>query len=356
MPLVAHNTLPTFTRLASEGHTVLTKERAVRQDIRELHIGLLNMMPDAALAATENQFIRLVGNCNQIAQFYVYPFSLPGLPRSDKAAEHIKQHYFTFEELQKKGLDALIISGANVQQPQLTDEPFWGPLTKVMEWSLKNVASTLCSCLATHAIVKQLYGIDRAPLENKKWGVYSHQTIEKDHPLMRNINTRFDAPHSRYNEISSQQFRKAGLSVLAASEEAGAHIAVSRDKFRVVYLQGHPEYDINSLLKEYKREITRYIENDVSELPPLPEHYFNNDAQNIIDNFISSCNECRKHKKALPPFPESALSSCIDNTWGDTGKAIFNNWLGLVYGLTSHDRLKQYMEGVDPKNPLSVKI
>ena len=238
MPLVAHNTLPTFTRLASEGHTVLTKERAVRQDIRELHIGLLNMMPDAALAATENQFIRLVGNCNQIAQFYVYPFSLPGLPRSDKAAEHIKQHYFTFEELQKKGLDALIISGANVQQPQLTDEPFWGPLTKVMEWSLKNVASTLCSCLATHAIVKQLYGIDRAPLENKKWGVYSHQTIEKDHPLMRNINTRFDAPHSRYNEISSQQFRKAGLSVLAASEEAGAHIAVSRDKFRVVYLQG----------------------------------------------------------------------------------------------------------------------
>jgi homoserine O-succinyltransferase len=314
MPLVAHNTLPTFTRLASEGHTVLTKERAVRQDIRELHIGLLNMMPDAALAATENQFIRLVGNCNQIAQFYVYPFSLPGLPRSDKAAEHIKQHYFTFEELQKKGLDALIISGANVQQPQLTDEPFWGPLTKVMEWSLKNVASTLCSCLATHAIVKQLYGIDRAPLENKKWGVYSHQTIEKDHPLMRNINTRFDAPHSRYNEISSQQFRKAGLSVLAASEEAGAHIAVSRDKFRVVYLQGHPEYDINSLLKEYKREITRYIENDVSELPPLPEHYFNNDAQNIIDNFISSCNECREHKKALPPFPESALSSCIDNT------------------------------------------
>ena len=61
-------------------------------------------------------------------------------------------------------------------------------------------------------------------------------------------------------------------------------------------------------------------------------------------------------KRPCLPFPESALDSCIDNTWGDTGKAIFNNWLGLVYGLTSHDRLKQYMDGVDPKNPLDIKI
>jgi len=356
MPLVAHNTLPTFARLASEGHTVLSQERAMRQDIRELHIGLLNMMPDAALAATENQFIRLVGNCNQIAQFYVYPFSLPGLSRSSNAAEHIKKHYFTFEDLQKQGLDALIISGANVQQPSLIDEPFWEPLTKIMEWALENVASTLCSCLATHAIVKKLYGIDRVPLEEKKWGVYSHQTLEKEHPLMRNINTRFDTPHSRYNEISKLQFEKAGLSVLAASEAAGTHIAVSRDQFRVVYLQGHPEYDINSLLKEYKREVIRYTQNEIKEVPPLPEHYFNQAAQNIIDTYIKNVNECKYQEKMLPLFPESALEACIDNTWGDTGKAIFNNWLGLVYGLTSHDRLKQYMDGVDPKNPLGIKI
>ena len=94
MPLVAHNNLPTFSRLSEEGQVVLSKNRAMQQDIRELHIGLLNMMPDAALAATENQFIRLVGNCNQIAQFYVYPFSLPELNRDDKAAEHIKEHYY----------------------------------------------------------------------------------------------------------------------------------------------------------------------------------------------------------------------------------------------------------------------
>lgn len=356
MPLVAHNKLPTFSRLVTQGHTVLSQKRALSQDIRELHIGLLNMMPDAALAATENQFIRLVGNCNQIAQFYVYPFSLPELNRDDKAAEHIKEHYFSFEELKKQGLDALIISGANVQQPLLINEPFWKPLTEVMEWSLENVASTLCSCLATHAIVKQLYNINRSPLEQKKWGVFSHQTIKKEHPLMRDINTRFDAPHSRYNEISKQQFEEAGLTVLAESKQAGAHIAVSADQFRVVYLQGHPEYDINSLLKEYKREVIRYANNELNDPPCFPVNYFNNEAKNIADAHIRDIKNCQQQNKVMPKFPEDELNKCIDNTWGDTGKAIFNNWLGLVYGLTGHDRLQQYMDGVNPKNPLGIKI
>ena len=81
MPIVAHTALPTFDHLRREGQTILAPDRAVQQDIRELHIGLLNMMPDAALRATERQFIRLVGSCNRIAQFYVYPFSLAELNR-----------------------------------------------------------------------------------------------------------------------------------------------------------------------------------------------------------------------------------------------------------------------------------
>ncbi|MEC8956098.1 MAG: homoserine O-succinyltransferase [Pseudomonadota bacterium] len=354
MPLVAHNSLPTFDRLANEGHAVLSKKRAQTQDIRELHIGLLNMMPDAALAATENQFIRLVGNCNQIAQFYVYPFTLTELSRGTEANERIKEHYFSFEELQEKGLDALIVSGANVQQPLLTEEPFWKPLTKVMHWALDNVASTLCSCLATHAIVKQLYNIDRIPLEAKKWGVYSHRAVTKNHPILRNINTRFDAPHSRYNEINKAQLESAGLSVLAESEDAGVHIAVSHDQIRAVYLQGHPEYDVNSLLKEYKREVTRFSNNEIEEAPPFPENYFTDTAKEIANLHIAELIEAKNNSETAPAFPENQLNKHIDNTWGDTGKAIFNNWLGLVYGLTSHNRREQFMEGIDPKNPLGM--
>ena len=113
----------------------MSLDRAQRQDIRELHIGLLNMMPDAALSATEQQFIRLVGSSNQIAQFYVYPFSLPELNRGEPANAHIDEHYFNFDSLQEAGLDALIITGANVANPSLEQEDFWSPLIEVVRWA-----------------------------------------------------------------------------------------------------------------------------------------------------------------------------------------------------------------------------
>jgi homoserine O-succinyltransferase len=143
MPLVAHSKLPTFSDLRNQGHEVLTLDRAVHQDIRELHIGFLNMMPDAALRATERQFIRLVGSCNRIAQFFVYPFSLPTLERSAKAVGYIDRYYSDFESLRDAGLDALIITGANVANPRLENEAFWAPLMEVVDWAWDNVASML---------------------------------------------------------------------------------------------------------------------------------------------------------------------------------------------------------------------
>ncbi|HQT32374.1 MAG TPA: homoserine O-succinyltransferase, partial [Thiobacillus sp.] len=142
MPLVAHNTLPTFDRLRGDGITVLSTERAANQEIRELHVGLLNMMPDAALEATERQFYRLVGESNPIAQFYMHPFTLPTLPRNETARAHIAQYYESFEDIREKGLDALIITGANVSYPNLADEAFWQPLIEVIDWAWDNVTST----------------------------------------------------------------------------------------------------------------------------------------------------------------------------------------------------------------------
>ena len=112
MPLVAHTALPTFQRLAQEGEEILNPDRASHQHIRELHIGLLNIMPDTALEATERQFFRLVGACNQIAQFHVHPFTIKGLARGSEAQAHINQYYETFAQIKQDGLDALIISGA----------------------------------------------------------------------------------------------------------------------------------------------------------------------------------------------------------------------------------------------------
>jgi homoserine O-succinyltransferase len=354
MPLVQHSDLPTFARLREHGHEVLSLDRAVHQDIRELHIGFLNMMPDAALQATERQFIRLVGGCNRIAQFFVYPFSLPGLPREAEALEYIERYYSRFEDLREQGLDALIITGANVASPALDQEPFWNPLMEVVDWARGHVASTLCSCLATHVMLKRFYGIERQPLPEKRWGVYSHRLSAPGHPLLREINTRFDVPHSRYNDISRAQLEAAGLSVLAESADGGVHMAVSPDQFRLIFFQGHPEYDTASLLKEYKREVFRYLNGELTGPPPHPEHYFPQAAAQAAERFVREAERALREDRPLPDFLEPEVEPELDNTWGDTAKAIINNWLGLVYQLTNLDRRKQYMDGVDPHDPLGL--
>lgn len=348
MPLVAYSELPTFEHLRKQGHEVLSLERAAHQDIRELHIGFLNMMPDAALQATERQFIRLVGNCNRIAQFFVYPFSLPSLDRSAATREYIERYYSRFEDLQQEGLDALIITGANVVSPNLDKQAFWEPLIEVARWAENNVASVLCSCLATHAFLKHFHGIDRQPLPDKRWGVYSHRVCAAEHPLIRDINTRFDVPHSRFNDISRAQFHDAGLRVLAESADGGVHLAVSTDQVRVIYFQGHPEYDRNSLLKEFKREVWGYDAGERDTMPPFPKNYFSDEVQCLISNSSTD-------RKALLNLLENDIEEHVDNTWGDTAKAIINNWLGIVYHLTNIDRKKQFMRGVNPDDPLNLR-
>jgi homoserine O-succinyltransferase len=354
MPLVQHSKLPTFERLRQQGHEVLSLDRALHQDIRELHVGFLNMMPDAALEATERQFIRLVGSCNRIAQFLVYPFSLPGLSRGAEALDYIDRFYSRFEDLRVQGLDALIITGANVANPSLEQEPFWEPLMEVVDWARDAVASTLYSCLATHAVLKRFYGIDRQPLPAKRWGVYSHRVALPGHPLLREINTRFDVPHSRYNDISRAQLEQAGLTVLVESEEGGVHMAASPDQFRAIFLQGHPEYDANSLLKEYRREVFRYLNGELRQAPPYPEHYFTPAAAVVAGRYVSEAERALREDRALPDYLEREIEPQLENTWGDTAKAIVANWLGLVYQLTNLDRSRQYMEGVDPHDPLNI--
>ncbi len=355
MPLVAHSNLPTFAHLEKQGHELLSLDRAVHQDIRELHIGFLNMMPDAALQATERQFIRLVGGCNRIAQFFVYPFSLPELNRSRETNEYIERYYSDFGELREQGLDALVITGANVANPSLDQEAFWEPLIDVVRWAEDNVASILCSCLATHALLKHFHGIVRQPLPQKRWGVYSHRTTAPGHPLLREINTRFDAPHSRYNDISRQQLEAHGLRVLAESESGGVHMAVSPDQFRIVYFQGHPEYDYNSLLKEYLREVRRFLNDELDAPPPFPENYFSAEAQRLATRFVEDAVASKAAGRNVSDTLEQQISSMLDNTWGDTAKALINNWLGLVYQLTNLDRRRQFMEGVDPEDPLGLR-
>jgi homoserine O-succinyltransferase/O-acetyltransferase len=355
MPLVAHSDLPTFERLRQEGQMILSPDRAIHQDFRELHIGLLNMMPDAALAATERQFFRLVGESNQVAQFYMHPFTLRGLKRSPQARAYVERYYDSFERLQAEGLDALIISGANVTQPDLAAEPFWEPLIEVIDWAHHNVTSVLCSCLATHAVMQFRHGQKRRRLPSKRWGVYRHRVVDRRHPLVADVNTIFDVPHSRFNEIGRDQFQAAGLHVLVESAQAGVHLAVSEDQFRVVYFQGHPEYDTISLLKEYKREVNLYSQGRRKDYPPFPEHYFRLKVQAILDEHQDKVLAALRAGREPPELPEAFIARSLDNTWHDTAEAVIDNWIGKVYQITNNDRKLPFMDGVDPEDPLGLR-
>ncbi len=360
MPLVANTDLPSFQRLIDEGATVLSSVAALKQDIRELHIGLLNMMPDAALAATERQFFRLIGESNQIAQFYLHPFTIDELPRKAEGRAHVEHYYTPFSQIKAEGLDALIITGANVIGRDLEAQAFWRPLIEIVDWAYENVTSTLCSCLATHAVLQFRYGQRRQPLNKKCWGVYSHQVIDRQHPLIAGVNTRFDVPHSRFNVVTRAQFQAAGLPVLVLSDAGDVHLAVSEDGIRIVFFQGHPEYDIISLLKEYKREVGRYIASETDAWPPFPEHYLGLRSKAILNEFRERVDQAKIDRAgadnlSLPDFPEPLITPRLHNTWHDSAEAVLNNWLGRVYQLTHLDRRIPFRDEIDASDPLGLK-
>lgn len=354
MPLVAHNDLPSFSKLQQEGLRVLNAQLADEQDIRELHIGLLNMMPDAALEATERQFLRLIGESNPIAQFYVHPFTLDALPRSETAQAHIDQHYESFDEIKAQGLDALIITGANVIGADLSKEVFWDSLIEVADWAHQQVTSTLCSCLATHAVLDFRYGQKRIKQERKKWGVFRHRVIESAHPLVSDVNSKFDVPHSRWNSVDPEQFLSAGLRILVAGDDDCVHLATSPDGFRTIFFQGHPEYDTVSLLKEYKRDVNLYTRGELEAYSPMPLNYFSEFSTAVMREYRGRIDLGRQNGSIIAEFPEHLVIPHLNNTWRDTASAVVGIWIGLIYQITNIDRHQPFMGGVDADNPLGL--
>ena len=350
MPIVKSSNLPTFDRLIREGRPILPSNRAIHQDIRELHIGFLNMMPDAAMEATERQWFRLIGESNRVAQIYIYPFNLPVVERGKDAQAHIDKYYDSFEQLQKSGLDALIITGANEEtNPHVSNLENWQPLKDTLDWAYSNVASTICSCISAHALMTYKYDQHPSWQNTKRLGMFSHRVLDRTHPLIRGMNTKFDASHSRFSEISREQFDKAGMKILVESAEAGVYLATSKDGFRQICLQGHPEYDTLSLLKEYRRDVNWYRDGVITDYPVIPKNYFGPKAQKILDNVQAQLLKGEKIE-----FPETEIEPLIENTWADSARSIISSWVGHVYQITNVDRQKQFMDGIDPDNPLGI--
>ncbi len=326
MPIVAHSQLPAFATLNREGFDVVAASASL-SSLPSLRIGLLNLMPDAAVQATERQFLRLIDAYGADANLYVYPFALEFDDRGEIAQAHIDAHYARLESLREDGLDALIITGANPTAEDITAEPFWGSLMQVIDWARTNVESIICSCLATHAVLHRYHGVERTELPQRRWGVYEHDEIDLAHSLLAGLSAPVIAPHSHRYDISRAAMEAAGIKVLVASKTAGVHLAVSDDQFRFMFFQGHPEYDAISLLKEYKREVRRFLSGQRSEYPPYPENYLNAEARVRLGDYRQQVTKTKSADVTLPLFPEAPLAGSCVNTWGEAGRTVYRNWL-----------------------------
>lgn len=267
MPVKIPSTLPARATLERENVFVMGEERAARQDIRPMRVAILNLMPTKI--ATETQILRLLGNSP--LQVDVTLLRTATYESRNTGADHLLNHYTTFEEVRGEKFDGLIITGAPVEQLDFEAVDYWPELTRIMNWAETNVESTFNICWGAQAALYHRYGIPKYPLPRKMFGVFEHRTLAPTERLLRGFDDTFMAPHSRYTEIRRADIEKVpDLKILAESDESGIYIVGSRDG-RHVFITGHSEYDPLTLKTEYERDVSNGLPIDV------PKNYYPQD-------------------------------------------------------------------------------
>lgn len=267
MPLKIEKSLPAVEILKTENIFVMDDIRASHQDIRPIKILILNLMPQKIV--TETQLLRLLANTPlQLEVEFLYMSSHES---KNTHAEHLRQFYKTFAEVEKDYFDGLIVTGAPVENLPFEEVDYWQELVEVFEWSKTHVYSTLHICWGAQAGLYARYGVEKHSLPRKLSGIYCQEVTQPSSPLMRGFDDEFRSPHSRYTEVRREELAAIDrLQILSRSEEVGLSIVASKD-LREVYSFGHLEYDRDTLLKEYERDV------QAGKNPHLPEHYFQQD-------------------------------------------------------------------------------
>jgi homoserine O-succinyltransferase/O-acetyltransferase len=290
-----------------------------------VRIGLINNMPDSALQSTEAQFSGLLERAAGARPVTVRLSSFPELSRSAEAQARIQQSYWPLDELLAEPLDALIVTGTEPRAPRLADEPYWHRFGEVLDWAEANTRASIWSCLAAHAAVQSLDAIERQRLPEKRSGVYEHQTAAGD-ALLAGAPALLAMPHSRWNELSVDALRTAGYQMLSWSTANGADAFVRRRRSLMLFFQGHPEYEDTTLLKEYRRDVTRYVNSQQAHYPTLPHGYFSPSALEALERFRQTALADRR-PELMDRFPFGDIAAGLKNTWRDSAVAIYRNWL-----------------------------
>ena len=300
MPIRIPDSLPATATLEGENIFVMTEYRAFHQDIRPLELLILNLMPTKIV--TETQLLRKLSNSP--LQVHVELLQTSSHVSQNTDASHLSSFYTTFDQIKDHKYDGMIITGAPVENLDFTDVDYWDELCAIMEWSKTHVHSTLHICWGAQAGLFYHYNVPKYSLPQKLFGIFPHTTLKKQSPLFRGFDDVFYVPHSRYTENHAEDIlARPELELLAVSEQAGVFAVKSRDN-RHFFITGHPEYDPDTLAKEYFRDIDKGI--DIN----MPANYFlNNDP-------------------AQPPLVR----------WRSAAQLFYTNWLNYyVYQTTPYD-------------------
>ncbi|WP_182359014.1 homoserine O-acetyltransferase MetA [Tomitella gaofuii] len=300
MPVTMPCDLPARTILESERIFVMSDERAGHQDIRPLRIAIANLMPAKVVA--ETQLLRLLSNTP--LQIDITLLHMASHVSRTTSADHLDAFYSTFDDVSEQHFDGLIITGAPVERLDFEQVDYWPELTRILDWSRTHVQSTLHVCWGAQAALYRHYRVGKYEMPRKLSGVFRHQLTGGRSAVTTGFDDEFLAPHSRYTDVRADDIEATGeVEVLARSDEAGVFLAATPDG-RQVFVTGHPEYDADTLAREYARDRSQ-------DLPvPAPAHYFPDDDP------------------AAPPV----------NRWRGHGQLLFTNWLNYcVYQETPYD-------------------
>jgi len=292
---------------------------------KTLNIGLINNMPDTALKATERQFARLIEAASSDTQVNLFLYALPTVPRGEAGRRHISGSYLDIETLWDTRLDGLIVTGTEPRAADLRDEPYWDALTKVLEWADANTHSTVLSCLAAHAAIQYLDGIRRRRYAQKRFGVFECEVVSR-HRLLSGLQSPLCVPHSRWNDIPGDQLAERGYEVLTRSADGGVDAFIRQRKSLFVFFQGHPEYQADTLLLEYRRDIGRFVKSESEAYPGLPEGYCDRETEELLEA-VRERIVSERSEAALTRFPTALVSKKVRNTWRPASAQIYRNWL-----------------------------
>jgi homoserine O-succinyltransferase/O-acetyltransferase len=292
----------------------------------DLTIGLINNMPDAALQATERQFMRLLRQAAGDIRIDFHFFSLPSVSRAHQARARIEAQYTDIAELGQLPIDGLIVTGAEPHATNLDGEAYWRELTEIIDWAKDNTRSTIWSCLAAHAAVLHLDGVERNRLETKCSGIYDCNNASS-HWLTRELPSPFKIAHSRLNELRADDLVENGYRLLSHSKRGGVDTFAKDFGSEFIFFQGHPEYEALSLEREYLRDIARFLSGERDRYPGIPIGYFDAETEQKLAAFA-----VRAQTERRPPLaaqlPERNLRHDIATDAAAT--VMFQNWLGFL--------------------------